>query len=247
MNRFDDKVVLVTGGARGLGAATVELFAREGARVVAGDLVLGAALPGSARSVTLDVASESSWEAVMADIERREGPVDVLVNNAGIVRPRCIADASLAEYQQVLNINETGTFLGLRAAFAHMSKKGKGAIVNVSSVDGIRGSNASVAYCATKHAIIGMSRVAALEGAAKGIRVNSVCPGSMITPMLEGVDASAYGELDVEAILASIPLARPARPEEVAEAILFLASDQASYITGTEIVVDGGWTTGHGV
>jgi 3alpha(or 20beta)-hydroxysteroid dehydrogenase len=242
--RLDGKVALITGAARGQGEAEARLFAREGAKVVLGDVLdaageaVAADIGDAARYVHLDVSSEGDWANAVA-VAEEFGPLTVLVNNAAILRFTTIADTTLEEYLQVIMINQVGTFLGMRAAIEPMTRAGGGSIVNISSIDGIGSKNSLVAYSSSKGAIRSMTKTAALELGQFGIRVNSVHPGGVFTPM--------NGDLSKEMLDAAhsqLPLQRSAMPEEIATMVLFLASDEASYCTGGEFVVDGGWLAG---
>lgn len=242
--RLAGKVALVTGAARGQGEAEARLFAREGAQVVLADVLddQGAAVArdigGAARYVHLDVADEQGWAEAIAAAEEL-GPLTVLVNNAAILRFTSIADTTLEEYLQVMMVNQVGTFLGMRSAIAPMTRAGGGSIVNISSIDGIGSKNGLVSYSSSKGAVRSMTKTASLELGHLGIRVNSVHPGGVFTPMIGDVPAEMF-----DAGHQQLPLRRAARPEEIAAMVLFLASDEASYCTGGEFVVDGGWLAG---
>ena len=251
MGRLDDKVCLVTGGARGLGAATGQAMIDEGATVILADIrpgegkTLADQLGEKASYVELDVTSEDAWATAVSDIVANHGRLDVVVNCAGIVSIAPLINTTLAEFQKVTAVNLFGVYLGTRAALGPMIAAGKGSIVNISSIDGVSGMPGLSLYSATKHAVIGLTRSVAHEVATLGIRVNSVCPGAMPTPMLMEADLSALGDVDLGAIVGQIPMKRPADPSEVAKTVVFLASDDASYITGTELLVDGGWHATH--
>lgn len=248
MDRLKGKVAIITGGARGMGAATSRLFAAEGAKVAITDLLeeagaaLAAELGDAARFYRHDVSSEADWAAVVGAVAADLGPVDILVNNAGILLFRTLLDTSLEEYRRVLDVNLTGEFLGIKAVAPGMIARGKGSIVNISSVDGMKGANGLAAYSSSKWGVRGLTRVAALELGHRGIRVNSVHPGGVDTVMTnyEGAAREKVNER-----FGNIPLQRVGGPEEVARATLFLASDDASYLAGAEIAVDGGMLTGH--
>jgi NAD(P)-dependent dehydrogenase (short-subunit alcohol dehydrogenase family) len=245
--RLKDKVALITGGAQGMGESMARLFAREGAKVVIGDVLEreGAgvaasiqAAGGDALFVRLDVSEEAQWaEAVRATVARH-GRLDVLINNAGI--SGAVPDrTSLEYYDRLMAVNARGTFLGMMAAVPEMQKAGGGAIVNLSSISGFVGQEfVHMGYNAAKGAIRLLTKSAAVQYAKAGIRVNSVHPG-MLPPMRTSVTSADPATR--EKIIASVPMGRSGRLEEVAYAVLFLASDEASYITGTELVVDGGF------
>jgi 3alpha(or 20beta)-hydroxysteroid dehydrogenase len=244
MGQLQDKVALITGGARGQGAAEGRLFAREGAVVVLADVLdeEGERTAGEVGGeyVHLDVASEEQWHAVVADIVARHGRLDVLVNNAGILRASQLVNQSLEEWNLVVAINQTGVFLGMRAgARAMIAGGGGGSIVNISSVAGLEGVFGSTAYSATKWAVRGMTKVAAKELGRHGIRVNSVHPGLIATDMTAGFPAFASDEKR-ERAERRIPIRRVGVPDDIAEMVLFLASEASSYCTGQQFVVDGG-------
>ena len=242
--RLAGKVAIVTGAARGQGEAEARLFAAEGAHVVVADVLdaegeaVAKDIGDAAHFVHLDVSSEDDWADAIAAAEAM-GPLTVLVNNAGILRFTALADTSLDEYLQVVMVNQVGTFLGMRAAIEPMRKAGGGSIVNISSIDGIGSKNGLVAYSSSKGAVRAMTKTAALELGQFGIRVNSVHPGGVWTPMIGDVPPEQF-DLGHQ----HLPLQRASRPEEIAAMVLFLASDEASYCTGGEFVVDGGWLAG---
>jgi 3alpha(or 20beta)-hydroxysteroid dehydrogenase len=240
MGRVDGRVALISGGARGMGAEHARALAAEGAAVVIGDVLdadgaaVADAIGDQATYVHLDVTDEHSWsDAVEATVERY-GSLSVLVNNAGIVNGNLIHQYEVAEWRAILDVNLTGTFLGIRASVGAMTAAGGGSIVNVSSVEGFRGSPGLHGYTATKFAVRGLSKSAALELAPQNIRVNSIHPGFIRTPMTAGIPEDFL----------SIPLGRGADPAEVSAMVLFLASDESSYCTGSEFVVDGGLLSG---
>jgi 3alpha(or 20beta)-hydroxysteroid dehydrogenase len=250
MGRLQGKVALVSGAARGMGQAEAGLFTREGARVMLADVLdeegaqVAHAIGDAARFQHLDVTSEAGWAAAVAATLAAFGRLDVLVNNAGIVIPSLLRDLSLENYQRVIDVNQTGVFLGMRAVIPAMEAAGGGSIVNVSSIDGLIGMDLVFAYVASKFAVRGMTKTAALELAPLGIRVNSLHPGFVHTRMGNpNGDPAARGLLDRYGAR-RIPLGRPAEPEEIARLALFLASDESSYCTGSEFVADGGFTAG---
>ena len=247
MGRLDGKVAIVTGAARGMGEATARAFVAEGARVLVADVLeeegcaLTAELGEAARFCRLDVSSEESWAAALAAAESALGPVNVLVNNAAINDFRSLLDYDKQSFQRVLDVNLLGAMLGLRYVGEAMVRRRSGAIVNIGSVDGTRGANGYSAYVTSKWAVRGLTRAAAMEFGPRGVRVNAVLPGGVYTAM-----GNPNG-LSVEQInrgYTNVPLQRVGMPGEIAQASVFLASDQASYICGTELVVDGGWITG---
>jgi 3alpha(or 20beta)-hydroxysteroid dehydrogenase len=249
MGRLDGKVALITGGARGMGESHVRYFVAEGAQVVFGDVLDGMALAkeigDACRYVQHDVTSESGWTTAVATTVETFGRIDVLVNNAGILRPSRISEMSLAEFRKVVDVNLVGTWLGVRAVIEPMRSAGGGSIVNVSSIEGFAGTTGLSAYSASKFAIRGVTRSAAQELGQFGIRVNSVHPGGVITPM--AIEAGkALTHIDPAALLTSMPLPRLGEPIEISRLVAFLASDESSYSTGCEFVADGGMLSGPG-
>lgn len=250
MTRLAGRVALVTGAARGLGAIVARRLHDEGAQVVLADVrdeegrALAASLGARAHYVHLDVSSESEWRGAVAEAHKHfGGAVKILVNNAGIYRTRATVEQSVEEYLQIIRINQLGTFLGMRTCFAQMRDAGGGSIVNIASTAGIEGVPLALAYTASKHAVVGMTKAAALEFGAAKIRVNVVCPGAMLTPLLAesfNVPVQALGA----APFPNSPLGRMGDPAEIAPTVVFLASDESSYTTGSEFVVDGGITAG---
>ncbi len=247
MARLDGKVAIVTGAARGQGEAEARLFAQEGAKVVLADVLdeegtaVAKDIGSAATYVHLDVSDEAQWAGAI-EAAAAFGALTVLVNNAAIIRPKAIEDTSLADYLSVISVNQVGCFLGMRSAAAPMKAAGGGSIVNVSSIDGMRSENGLVSYTASKFAIRGMTKTAALEFGHHGIRVNSVHPGGINTVM---GNPMAIAEETMNTIYARQAIPRIGRPEEVANVVLFLASDEASFCTGSEYMVDGGWLAGH--
>lgn len=241
MGRVDGKVAVVTGGARGLGAAQARLLADEGASVVVTDVLSdqGAALAGQigkrARFVRHDVTSAAGWSHVVRTAEEAFGPVSVLVNNAGIMHEAPLESLDEADYRRVIEVNQIGVFLGMRAVLPSMRRGGGGSIVNISSIAGIVGFPGFLGYVASKWAIRGMTKAAALEFAGDAIRVNSVHPGVIDTEMTRGLSAA-------EAAVKMQPIARKGRPEEIAQLVCFLASDESAFSTGSEFLADGGFT-----
>jgi 3alpha(or 20beta)-hydroxysteroid dehydrogenase len=246
--RLQDKVAIVTGGARGMGAATSRLFAAEGAHVVIADVLeedgaaLAAELGGTAMFQRLDVSDEAAWTALVDAVMARHGRIDALVNNAAVVMFAPIVELTAEQIDRVLGINVKGAILGLKHVGARMCAAGRGAIVNISSVDGLRGANSLSLYSSSKWAVRGLTKTAALEFGHQGVRVNSVHPGGVNTVMgnpqgLEGAAKNVGYE--------RVPLQRIGEPNEIAAASLFLCSDDASYVTGAELAVDGGWAAGY--
>lgn len=247
MARLKDKVAIVTGGARGMGAATVRLFAAEGAKVVIADVLdedgkkLAQELQGKAIFEQLDVTDEQNWRRLIEKTISSFGKIDALVNNAGVLLFKTIADTTKADFERVIAVNLAGTFLGIKLVGAHMVANQRGSIINISSADGMKGANGLGAYCSSKWGIRGLTKVAAMEFGHKGVRVNSVHPGGIDTAM-----GNPYSEKreDVNKRYSMVPLQRVGDPSEVAQTSLFLASDESSYLCGAEIAVDGGMLTG---
>lgn len=242
MTRLQGKVAIITGSAQGMGAAHAKLFVEQGAKVVLTDLneekgqAFAAELGENAIFVKQNVADEQDWAKVVAVAEEKFGLVNVLVNNAGITMAKKIEDVSLEDYRRILEINQVSVFLGMKAVIASMKQAGGGSIVNISSMNGLVAG--AIGYTDTKFAVRGMTKAAAMELSAYGIRVNSVHPGVIATPMVVQEDTKAA----VEAFAKHIPLGRVAQPEEVSNMVLFLASDDSTYSTGSEFVIDGGMT-----
>ena len=247
MGRLADKVALITGAARGQGAAEARRFVDEGARVMVSDVLdddgelVAKELGERAAYVHHDVTSEDDWAGAVRATLAAFGRIDVLVNNAGVFRILGMADTSLEEYTRIITINQVGTFLGLKAVAPTMIGQGSGSIVNISSVAGLTGSAGTIAYTASKFAVRGMTKVAAVELAPFGVRVNSVHPGFIDTPMLQEA-FEELGGMSTDVLVASIPSGRLATADDVADLVLFLASDDSRYSTGAEFVVDGGLT-----
>lgn len=247
MGRLDGRVTLITGAARGQGEAAARLFAAEGARVVLGDVLdaegeqVAASLGDRAIYLRHDVREEESWQRFVAAARKCFAPPDVLVNNAGVLRIAPIASITLEDYMQVINVNQIGCLLGMKAVIPSMAEAGRGSIVNVSSTCGFEGTAGLVAYVASKFAIRGMTRTAALELGPLGIRVNVICPGGIDTHMSRGDE---FGNTDPDRFFSKLPLGRIGQCDEVARLTLFLASDESSYCTGADFVVDGGMIAG---
>ncbi|GAB3001743.1 glucose 1-dehydrogenase [Amycolatopsis acidiphila] len=247
MGRLAGKVALLTGAARGQGAAAARRFTEEGAKVVIADVLddEGKALADELGALYqhLDVSSEDDWSAAVDRAVDEFGSLTVLVNNAGILHFSELAKTTLADYERVIRVNQIGAFLGMRSVVEPMSRAGTGSIVNVSSVEGLAGMPFLVAYTASKFAIRGMTKVAALELGPKGIRVNSVHPGMIDTKMVS--DAAGGAEIDTSWVGKKVALGRVGQPVEIANLVVFLASDESSYSTGAEFVADGGATATH--
>jgi 3alpha(or 20beta)-hydroxysteroid dehydrogenase len=247
MSRLDNKVAIVTGGAMGQGAAIARAYVAEGAKVVIADIAkeagqaLADELGESAHFVAHDVSDAAAWATLVEDTNARFGPVNVLANNAGLLRFGRIEEMPLEEFLLLVNVNQVGCFLGMQAVARTMRKNGGGSIINASSVEGLAGMPSCTAYAATKWAIRGMTKCAAMELGPKGIRVNSVHPGMIDTPMtrVHGGDAA------MEFGASKVPLRRVGTPDDIAPVYVFLASDESSYINGAEIAVDGGVTSTH--
>ena len=249
MGRVQGKVVLVTGGAMGMGKAHSELLAAEGAYLFVCDreaeqgeaVAKGiAAKGGRAEFVKLDVTSESDWEAAIAAVKQKAGRLDVLINNAGILLLKPAHETSTEEWDRVFNVNVRGVFFGIRAAVPLMKESGGGSIVNISSIYGLVGAPTSAAYIASKGAVRLLTKSCAVDLAPFNIRVNSIHPGVIDTPMTK--DLLHKDEATLKALLGPTLLGRPCQPGEVSKAILFLASDESSFVHGAELVVDGGYT-----
>jgi 3alpha(or 20beta)-hydroxysteroid dehydrogenase len=243
MGRLDGKIAIISGAARGQGAAEARLFAAEGARVVLADVLddegeaVAAEIGDAAVYTHLDVTDEPQWQAAVALAEDRFGPVTVLVNNAGILLFQPLHKTDLADFDRVMRVNVEGVFLGMKSVTPSMTRAGGGSIVNISSTAGLQGLPHLGAYVASKWAVRGLTKTAAIDLGHRNIRVNSVHPGGIDTPMVAGTsgDAPFYKRL---------PVPRMGSADEAARAVLFLASDEASYIAGAELAVDGGATCG---
>ncbi|WP_348525183.1 glucose 1-dehydrogenase [Luteimicrobium album] len=240
MGRVQDKVAIVTGGTGGMGTTHAKALVAEGAKVMIADLdhakgaALAAELGDAARYVHLDVTSEDDWAAAVAATVEAFGTVDVLVNNAGIANGAAITEFTPEMWRKIIDINLTGTFLGIHAVAGIMAKAGSGSIINISSVEGLRGSPGLHGYVASKFGVRGLTKSVALDLGPRGVRVNSIHPGFIETPMTASLNPDDL----------MIPLGRAAKPEEVSQLVVFLASDESSYSTGAEFVVDGGLVAG---
>lgn len=252
MGRLDGKVAIISGAARGQGEAEARLFAEEGARVVLGDVLddrgrqVAIEIGDAARYVNLDVRDEGSWGHAVAAAEHDFGPVDVLVNNAGILRFSTMMDTPLDQFREVFEVNQVGPFLGMKAVVPSMTRAGGGSIVNISSTNGLSGFPATISYTSTKWALRGMTRTAAMELGPLGIRVNSIHPGGIDTEMVRpGGEVEGLPDADeLDDRFAHVPLGRIGQPIEIARLALFLASDESSYSTGSEFIADGGLLAG---
>lgn len=242
MERLKNKVAIITGGAQGMGASHVRLFVSEGAKVVFTDLneeagrILEQEMGANVRFIKHDVTNAEGWDKVVEETEEIFGPVNILVNNAGIAMNKSILEMTEGEYRKIVDINQISVFLGIKALVPSMKKVGTASIINISSMNGIVGG--AIGYTDTKFAVRGMTKAAALQLSQFGIRVNSVHPGVIETPMVtEGDSYEAIKQLAKQ-----IPIRRMAKSEEVSNLVLYLASDESSYSTGSEFIVDGGLT-----
>ncbi len=253
MGRVDGKVALISGGARGLGRAMAEELVAEGARVVIGDVLTDEAaatardLGDAARAIDLDVTSEAAWDTAVATTLAELGRLDILVNNAGHAEGAPLATTTLESYRRVIEVNQIGVFLGMRAAIEPMTAGGGGSIVNISSIDGMVGSPRIISYIASKWAVRGMTKAAAMELAPRNIRVNSVHPGHVHTLLAStpGQDRAPIEAMIDEHVTRFAPMQRTGEPRELAKLVAFLASDDSSYCTGSEFIADGGFTAGY--
>lgn len=242
MGRLDGKVAIVTGGASGMGASHVRRFVKEGAKVVFTDInaeggkALEAELGENVKFVQQDVTKADDWKKVIEEAENTFGPVNILVNNAGITMSKSLMEITEEEYRRIIDINQVSVFLGTKAVVPSMQKAGGGSIINISSINGIVGG--AIGYTDSKFAVRGFTKAAALQLAHLGIRVNSVHPGVIETPMVTQGDAVEV----IKEFAKQIPVGRMAQPEEVSNLVLYLASDESSYSTGSEFVIDGGLT-----
>lgn len=243
MSELKDKVAIVTGAARGLGAAIAEVFVREGAKVVLTDVLdaegqaIAERFGGAARFLHHDVGNAGQWADAVSLAQSAFGRVDILVNNAGLVGMYPFESTTDELWAKLIGVMQTGPYLGMRTVIPVMKAAGGGAIVNIASTNSIRGMAATAAYTSAKHGVLGLTRALALEYAPAGIRINAVCPGAMRTPMLR----ESFGD-QMEDFAAHIPAGRLADPREIAEIVSFLASPRASFVIGVAYVVDGGMT-----
>lgn len=247
MGRLSGKVCIITGAARGMGEATARLFAKEGAKVAMGDVMVAEGeatakdIGESAFFQKLDVSDDANWASFVAAVLDKFGKIDALINNAGLVHFTPIEMLKPEDFQRILGVNTLGPILGTKHVVPSMKKNGGGSIVNISSVDGLRGANGLTCYTASKWALRGVTKCHAYELGTSGIRVNSIHPGGVDTPM---GNSAGRPKSEVNQVFRRIPLGRIGDASEIANASLFLASDEASYITGAELAVDGGWTAG---
>ncbi len=250
MARLANKVAIITGAARGMGAATAQLFINEGAKVVLADILdeageaTAAALGANARFRHADVSKPRDWQALLATAESEFGHVNVLINNAAILFAASIADTSAEDFLRVVSINQLGCFLGIQAVTESMKAAGGGSIVNVSSIDGLQSKNGLTAYSSSKWAVRGLTKSAAIELGIHGIRVNSVHPGGIFTAMHGAANADALPTEADNAFYSDKAIPRVGMPVEVANMNVYLASDESSYSSGAEFIVDGGWSAG---
>jgi NAD(P)-dependent dehydrogenase (short-subunit alcohol dehydrogenase family) len=249
MDRLKGKVALISGGARGQGAAEARLFASEGAKVVIGDVrdeltkqtadAINAKFANAVRAIHLDVTRAADWRAAVETCVREFGGLDILVNNAGIANMKGLEQTSEEEWDAVVNVNQKGVWLGMKAVVPAMRNRGGGSIINISSIYGLIGSTGSTAYHGTKGAVRLLTKAAAVQYGPEKIRVNSIHPGLIHTPMVE---EALPNQAELKPLLDLTPMGRGAKPEEVGWCVLFLASDEASYVTGAELAVDGGYS-----
>lgn len=242
MGKLDNKVAIITGAAQGMGAMHARKFVEEGAKVVVTDIneeagqALAEELGENALFMKLDVSKADNWAAVVDVTEKAFGPITVLVNNAGVGIFKTLDDLTEADFRLTFEIDELGVFLGMKAVVPSMKVAGVGSIVNISSVDGLVSAPTAIAYSASKHAVTGMTKGAAAELGQFNIRVNSVHPGIVETPMAEQGDVYEY----IKQLEKDLPLRRTGKPEEISNLVIYLASDDSSYSTGSQFVVDGG-------
>lgn len=242
MNKLENKIAIITGGAAGMGETHVRLFIKEGAKVVLTDVnaekgqELADELGENAHFIQHDVTDEAGWKEVVSQTEERFGPVNILVNNAGISPVLSLESSSLEDYMNVVKINQVSVFLGMKYVVPSMKKVDDGSIINISSINGLIGG--AIGYTDTKFAVRGMTKAAAKELAHYNIRVNSVHPGVINTPMVQ--QSAAFEQ--IQAMVEAIPLKRMSEPNEISQLVMFLASDDSSYSTGAEFIADGGIT-----
>lgn len=236
MNRLEGKVALVTGAGRGIGRAIAERFAAEGATVIATSQSKSHEFADGIEYYEHNVASEEAWQKVVADVVARHHKIDVLVNNAGIIAYEAIDELTLEAWEKVIGVNQTGVWLGMREVMPHMLSAATGSIVNVSSIWGNAAVSGAHAYHATKAAVRNMTKNAAITYAKTGVRANSLHPGFIATPLTDAQDSAVN-----DFVVSMTPMGRAGLPSEIANGALFLASDESSFMTGSELVIDGGY------
>ncbi|MFT3796024.1 SDR family NAD(P)-dependent oxidoreductase [Flavobacterium sp.] len=237
MSTLKNKIAIVTGANQGIGLAIVKKFVAEGAKVYAFDIKETADYGENVTFLQVDVAQEAQWRAAVAKVIAENGRIDVLANNAGLIDYTPIHELELENWDRLVAVDQTGVFLGMKHVIPHMMKEGKGSIINTSSIWGLVGASGVAAYNAAKAAVVGLSKNAAVTYATQGVRVNSVMPGFISTPLTDSQDA----ELN-QWVIDQTPMKRAGKPEEIANGVAFLASDEASYITGLDLIIDGGYT-----
>jgi NAD(P)-dependent dehydrogenase (short-subunit alcohol dehydrogenase family) len=236
MNRLSGKVAIVTGAGRGIGRAIAEVFAQEGATVIATSQSAKHEFPAGIEYMQQEVAKEGDWKKVVDHVLSKHGRIDILVNNAGIIAYDPLTELSLKDWERVVGVNQTGVFLGMREVIPHMVKQGIGSVVNVASIWGSAAVVGAHAYHATKGAVLNMSKNAAITYATTGVRINSLSPGFIETPL---TDSQAP---EVNAWVVSMtPMGRAGKPVEIAQGAVFLGSDESSFMTGSELLIDGGY------
>ena len=236
MNRLAGKVAIVTGAGRGIGRSIAEMFAREGATVIATSQSANHEFPAGIEYIEHEVANEGAWKSIVSDVLERHGRIDVLVNNAGIIAYEPLHELTVDDWRRVVDVNQTGVFLGMREVIPAMLEQGAGSIINVSSIWGNAAVAGAHAYHATKGAVRNMSKNAAITYATTGVRVNSLHPGFIATPLTDAQDPGVN-----EFVVSMTPMGRAGQPDEIAAGALFLASDESSFMTGAELVIDGGY------
>jgi len=248
--RFKEKVVIVTGAKSGIGLATASRFAAEGARVACVDIKDSRQEVGDIKQkggkalfIRADVRNFLEVKRMVVETIDAFGGLDILINNAGVELTKKVTETSEAEWDRLMNVNLKGVFLCSKFAIPHMLRRGGGAIINVASELGLVGGSEIAAYCASKGGVVQLTKAMAIDHASDNIRVNCVCPGPVATPLLESIiEHSSDSDAERRRISESVPMGRIGQPEEIARVILFLASDEGSYMTGSIVVVDGGWT-----
>lgn len=237
MKNLEKKIAIVSGSNQGIGLAIVKKFVTEGAKVYAFDIVEGTEYGENVTFLNVDVSQEDQWKDAVAKVIANEGQIDILANNAGLIDYTPIHELTLENWNHLIAVDQTGVFLGMKHVIPHMVSRGQGSIINTSSIWGLVGASGVAAYNAAKAAVIGLSKNAAVTYAAQGVRVNSILPGFISTPLTDSQDADLN-----KWVIGQTPMLRAGKPEEIANGVSFLASDQASYITGLDMVIDGGYT-----